>query len=52
LKNDKAIDILNYIKRINYFPNVHITYRIVNNFSVSCFNQKEFFKAKNNKNLG
>jgi len=24
LKNDKLIDILNYIKRLNSFPNVHI----------------------------
>jgi len=29
LDNDKAIDILNYIERINYFSNVYITYRIM-----------------------
>jgi len=29
LKNDKPIDILNYIKRMNYFPNTYITYRII-----------------------
>jgi len=26
LENDKSIDILNYIKRINSFPNAYITY--------------------------
>jgi len=29
LENDKSIDILNYIKRINFFPNTYITYRIM-----------------------
>jgi len=29
LKNDKPIDILNYIKRINFFLNTYITYRIM-----------------------
>jgi len=29
LKNDKSIDILNYIKRINFFINIYITYRIM-----------------------
>ena len=29
MENDKSIDILNYIKRINSFPNVYITYRIM-----------------------
>jgi len=28
-KNDKLIDILNYIKKIHSFPNAHITYRII-----------------------
>ena len=28
LENDKSIDILNYIKRINYFPNAYIACRI------------------------
>jgi len=27
--NDKLIDILNYIKRINSFPNGYLTYRIM-----------------------
>jgi len=29
LKNDKLIDLLNYIKRIYCFPNAHITYKIM-----------------------
>jgi len=29
LENDKPIDILNYIKRINSFPNAYIAYRIM-----------------------
>ena len=29
LKNNKPIDILNYIKRIIFFPNIYITYRIM-----------------------
>ena len=29
LKNDKPIDIFNYTKRINSFPNAYITYRII-----------------------
>ena len=29
LKNDKPVDILNYIKRINSFPNTYITYKIM-----------------------
>jgi len=29
LKNDKPIDILNFIKIINSFPNAYITYRIM-----------------------
>jgi len=29
LENDKQIDILNYIKRINFFPNTYITYKIM-----------------------
>ena len=31
----KPIDILNYIKRINSFPNAYITYRIILTISVS-----------------
>jgi len=29
LKNDKSFDILNYIKRMNSFPNAHINYKII-----------------------
>ena len=29
LENDKPIDILNYIKRITFFSNTYITYRIM-----------------------
>jgi len=29
LENNKLIDILNYIKRINSFPNAYMTYRIM-----------------------
>jgi len=29
VENNKSIDIFNYIKRINSFPNVYITYRIM-----------------------
>ena len=29
MQNDKPIDILNCIKRINSFPNAYITYRIM-----------------------
>ena len=29
MKNDKPIDIFNYIKIINSFPNAYITYRII-----------------------
>jgi len=29
LENDKPIDIFNYIKRINYFLNAYLTYRIM-----------------------
>ena len=28
MKNDKPIDILNYIKRLYFSPNLYITYRI------------------------
>jgi len=38
LENDKPIDILNYIKRINSFPNAYIAYRIMLTIpSISCF---------------
>ena len=35
LENDKLIDILNYIKRINSFPNAYITYKIMLTIPVS-----------------
>jgi len=50
LENDKPIDILNYIKRINSFPNTYIAYRIMLTIPISV-SLKEFFKAKNNKKI-
>jgi len=35
LENDKPIEILNYIKRINSFPDTYITYKIMLTISVS-----------------
>ena len=35
LKNDKPIDILNYIKRINSFTNAYIAYRIMLTITIS-----------------
>jgi len=47
LENDKPIDILNYIKRIKYFPNVYITYRIMLTISVSIASvERSFSKLK------
>ena len=47
LENDKLIDILNYIKRINYFPNAYITYRIMLTISVSIVSaERSFSKLK------
>ena len=47
LKNDKLIDILNYIKRINSFPNTYITYRIVLTILVSlALAKRSFSKLK------
>jgi len=34
LKNDKSINILNYVKRINSFSNAYISYRIMLTISV------------------
>jgi len=54
LENDKPIDILNYMKIINYFPNVNITYRIILTIlELIILNKKNFLRAKtkNNKNL-
>jgi len=47
LENDKAIDILNYIKRINSFPNTYIAYRIMLTIIVSLVSiEKSFSKLK------
>jgi len=47
LENHKLIDILNYIKRINYFSNVYITYRIMLTILVSIvFVERSFSKLK------
>ncbi|KAL2605097.1 hypothetical protein AAZX31_09G122000 [Glycine max] len=47
LENDKPIDFLNYIKRINSFPNAYITYRIMLTMSVSVASaERNFLKLK------
>ena len=47
LQNDKPIDILNYIKRINSFSNVYIPYRIMLTIPVSVASaQRSFSKLK------
>ncbi|KAL5158733.1 Zinc finger MYM-type protein 1 [Glycine soja] len=47
LENDKPIDILNYIKRINYFQNAYIAYRIMLTIPVSVAStEKSFSKLK------
>jgi len=47
LENDKPIDILNYIKRINSFPNTYIAYRIMLTISVSvALAERSFSKLK------
>ena len=47
MENDKLINILNYIKRIKYFPNVYITYRIMLTISVSIASvERSFSKLK------
>jgi len=43
LENDKPIDILNYIKRINYFPNTYIIYIIILTISVSVVSAERRF---------
>ena len=51
MENHKPIDILNYIKRINYFPNVYITYRIMLTILVLVvFTKRSFLKLKIIKN--
>ena len=47
LENDKPIDILNYIKRINSFPNAYIAYRIMLTIPVSVASaERSFSKLK------
>jgi len=47
LENDKSIDILNYIKRINSFPNEYIAYRIMLTISVLvASDERSFSKLK------
>ena len=43
LENDKPIDILNYIKRIIYFPNAYIAYRIMLTIPISIASIKRSF---------
>jgi len=45
LENNKQIDILNYIKRINYFLNIYITYKIMLRISLSV-TEMNFSKLK------
>jgi len=46
----KPIDILNYIKRINSFPNAYIVYRIMLTISVSvALAERSFLKTYTNK---
>ena len=44
IKDYTSIDILNYIKRLDSFPNTCITYRILLAITVTCFCKKKFFK--------
>jgi len=48
LENDKPIDILNYIKRINYFLNVYINYRIILTGLVSVVSAEQNFSIIKN----
>jgi len=50
LPNDKPIDILNYIKTINYFSNVYIAYGIMLKIQYQLF-QLNFFSKFTNKIL-
>jgi len=43
LKNDKPIDILNYIKRIDSFPNAYIAYKIMLTIMVSVASPERIF---------
>jgi len=44
IENDTLINIFNYIKRINYFPNVFINYRIMLTISVSVASAEKHFQ--------
>jgi len=46
LKNDKPIDILNHIKRINYFSNAYIAYKIMLTILMSLASERSFSKLK------
>jgi len=47
LENDKSIDILNYIKGINYFPNAYVAYGIMLTILVLVASTKRsFYKYK------
>ena len=51
LENDKPIDILNHIKRINSFPNAYITYRTMLTIPISIASaEMSFSKLKIIKN--
>ena len=39
IENDTQIDILNYIKRIDFFPNAFIAYRIMSTIPISVASQ-------------
>ena len=43
MKNDKPIDILNYIKRIDSFPNAYIAYKIMLTIMVSVASPERIF---------
>jgi len=46
LENNKSINIFNYIKRINSFPNKCITHRIILTIIISVVSKKNFAKLK------
>jgi len=47
LKNDKPIDIFNYIKRINFFLNAYIAYKIMLTIPVSVASAERSFSKLN-----
>jgi len=44
VKNDKPIYILNYIKRIDYFSNAYIAYKII--LTIPVASERSFSKLK------